>query len=214
MKVLIVDDSASFRDGLRSLLATEPQIDVVGEAADGVEGLRLATELQPDVVLMDLTMPEMDGLEATRRLTSSAPHLGVVALTLRADDDAVLAALAAGARGYVVKGALRTEVLAAVRAVAAGEALFGPGVAARLGQLFGRATGAGSAPEEFADLTQRERDVLRLMAGHRSNGQIARDLDISEKTVRNHVSNVLAKLQARDRAEAIVRARDAGLGHG
>ena len=132
MKVLVVDDSESFRDGLISMLAAEPDIEVVGEAPDGDAGLRLALEHHPDVVLMDLTMPGTDGLEATRRLTSAAPHVGVVALTLRSDDEAMTAALAAGARGYVVKGASRTELLRSIRAVASGEAVFGPAVAARI----------------------------------------------------------------------------------
>jgi DNA-binding NarL/FixJ family response regulator len=208
MKILIVDDNASFRDGLRSMLAAEADVTTIVEAADGHEALQAAAEHQPDVVLMDLSMPGMDGLEATRLVVDRSPHVGVIALTLRADDEAVLAALKAGARGYVVKGARRTEVVWAIRAVAAGEAVFGPAVAARLPALFER---AGRATETLPGLTEREREVLRLMARHRTNPEIARQLRISEKTVRNHVSNVLTKLQARDRAEAIVRAREAGL---
>lgn len=208
MKVLIVDDNASFRDGLRSMLAAEAEVTVVDEAADGEAALRAAEVHQPDVVLMDLSMPGMDGLETTRLLVDRSPHVGVIALTLRADDDAVLAALKAGARGYVVKGARRAEVVWALRAVGAGEAVFGPAVAARLPALFER---AGRAAEPLPGLTEREREVLRLMARHRTNPEIARRLEISEKTVRNHVSSVLTKLQVRDRAEAIVRAREAGL---
>ena len=209
MRVLIVDDNESFRDGLRSMLAVEPDITVIHEASDGEAALREAELHQPDIVLMDLTLPGMDGLEATQLLIDRSPHVGVVALTLRADDDAVLAALKAGARGYVVKGARRSEVLWAVRAVAAGEAVFGPTVAARLPALFAK---AAKAVAPLPGITEREREVLALMARHRSNPEIARQLSISEKTVRNHVSNVLIKLQARDRAEAIVRAREAGLG--
>jgi DNA-binding NarL/FixJ family response regulator len=211
MKVLLVDDSESFRDGLRSMLAAEPDIEVVGEAADGEAAVRLTLRHQPDVVLMDLSMPGIDGLEATRRLTDATPHVGVVALTLRSDDEAMAAALAAGARGYVVKGALRSELLWAVRAVAAGEAVFGPSVAARITRLFEHASRAAQPPQQFEELTEREREVLRRMASHQSNAVIARELGISDKTVRNHVSNVLTKLRAVDRAEAIVRARESGL---
>ena len=211
MRLLIVDDNESFRDGLRSMLAAEPDITVVGEAVDGEAGLRAAISLDPDVVLMDLAMPKLDGLEATRLLAERSPHVGVVALTLRGDDYAILAALRAGARGYVVKGSRRSEVLWAVRAVAAGEAVFGPAVAARLPLLLAK---GHTTDEAFAHLTERERDVLRLLTQHRSNPQIARQLAISEKTVRNHVSNILVKLQARDRAEAILRGRDAGLAGG
>jgi DNA-binding NarL/FixJ family response regulator len=180
-------------------------------AADGEAAVRLTLRHQPDVVLMDLSMPGIDGLEATRRLTDATPHVGVVALTLRSDDEAMAAALAAGARGYVVKGALRSELLWAVRAVAAGEAVFGPSVAARITRLFEHASRAAQPPQQFEELTEREREVLRRMASHQSNAVIARELGISDKTVRNHVSNVLTKLRAVDRAEAIVRARESGL---
>ena len=212
MKVLLVDDSESFRDGLSSMLAAEPDVEVVGEAADGDEAVRLALRHQPDVVLMDLSMPGTDGLEATRRLTAALPHVGVVALTLRSDDEAMTAALAAGARGYVIKGALRSELLWAVRAVASGEAVFGPAVAARIAQLFEHTRRAAEPRRQFEELTDRELEVLRRMAAHQSNAVIARELGISDKTVRNHVSNVLTKLRAVDRAEAIVRARESGLG--
>ena len=211
MKVLVVDDSESFRDGLISMLAAEPDIEVVGEAPDGDAGLRLALEHHPHVVLMDLTMPGTDGLEATRRLTSAAPHVGVVALTLRSDDEAMTAALAAGARGYVVKGASRTELLRSIRAVASGEAVFGPAVAARIARLFDHARRTAVPSRPFDDLTDRELEVLRRMAAHQTNAVIARELEISDKTVRNHVSNILAKLRVADRAEAIVRARESGL---
>ena len=207
MKVLVVDDSESFRDGLISMLAAEPDIEVVGEAPDGDAGLRLALEHHPDVVLMDLTMPGTVGLEATRRLTSAAPHVGVIALTLRSDDEAI----AAGARGYVVKGASRTELLRSIRAVASGEAVFGPAVAARIARLFDHARRTAVPSRPFDDLTDRELEVLRRMAAHQTNAVIARELEISDKTVRNHVSNILAKLRVADRAEAIVRARESGL---
>lgn len=207
-----MDDSASFRDGLVSMLSVETDMDVVGSGIDGADGVRLALELQPDVVLMDLAMPGVDGLEATRQIVSAAPHIGVVVLTLRADDDAVVSALAAGARGYVVKGALRQEVLWAVRSVARGEAVFGPTVAGRIGQLLGAVRASTVEAPAFPELTDRECEVLRLMAAHLSNSAVARQLGISDKTVRNHVSNILTKLQARDRAEAIIRARMSGWG--
>jgi DNA-binding NarL/FixJ family response regulator len=208
MRVLVVDDSDSFRDGLVSMLDAEPDVEVVGQAADGSDVPRLAARCQPDVVLMDLAMPVVDGIEATKRLAESAPHVGVVVLTLRDDDEAVLQALAAGARGYVVKGSRRAEVLWSLRAVAAGEAVFGPAVAGRMARLFALSR---RPQEEFPELTEREREVLSLLARGRGNAQIARELGISDKTVRNHVSNVLTKLQAADRADAIVRARAAGL---
>ncbi|HET7734438.1 MAG TPA: response regulator transcription factor [Nocardioidaceae bacterium] len=203
-----MDDNDSFRDGLRSMLSAEPDITVVGEAADGEAALQAAAVLDPDVILMDLSMPKVDGLTATRQLVERSPHVGVVALTLRGDDQAILAALRSGARGYVVKGSRRSEVLWAVRAVAAGEAVFGPAIAGRLPLILAE---DGRGPQPLSQLTDRERDVLRLMTRHRSNPQIARQLAISEKTVRNHVSNILVKLQARDRAEAIIQGREAGL---
>lgn len=208
MRVLVVDDNESFRDGLVSMLAAEDDVEVVGQASDGAQVAQLVARHQPDVVLMDLAMPELDGIAATKLLTETAPHVGVVVLTLRADDDAVLQALAAGARGYVVKGARRAEVLWSLRAVAAGDAVFGAPIAARMAKLFALSR---QPHEEFSELTEREREVLRLLSRSRSNAQISRDLEISEKTVRNHVSNVLTKLQAADRADAIVRARAAGL---
>lgn len=208
--VLIADDSAPFRAGLRAMLRTAPDVAVVGEATSGAEAITLADDLQPDVILMDVQMSEGNGLEATRRILRTSPHIRIVMLTMFDDDDTVFAALQAGARGYVLKGALKAEVLRAVRGANNGEAIFGPAVAQRLMSHFatvrpGLPTGA------FPELTDREREILRLMAQRLTNQEIAERLVLSEKTVRNNVSSIFAKLQVADRAEAIMRARDAGL---
>jgi len=210
-RVLIADDHLSFRSGLRVLLETASDITVVGEAGNGDDAVRMAITLGPDVVLMDLNMPRMGGLEATRRIVEQAPHVAVLVVTMYDDDDSVFDAVRAGARGYVLKGAQRAELLRAVRSVVAGEAIFGPGVARRLLASFARprpTLGAAAFPE----LTVREREILELVARGRSNPEITAQLVLSPKTVRNHVSNIFSKLQARDRAEAIVRAREAGMG--
>jgi DNA-binding NarL/FixJ family response regulator len=211
VRVLIVDDHASFRSGLRALLGTAADLLVVGEAADGREAVDAAGALQPDVILMDVTMPGVDGIEATRRIVDAAPHVAILVLTMGSDDESVFAAIRAGARGYVLKGAQRAELLRAIRSVAAGEAIFGPGIARRLVGYFSRPAPAG-ATGPFPQLTEREREILDLIAAGRSNAEITSKLVLSPKTVRNHVSNVFAKLDVRDRAEAIVRAREAGLG--
>ena len=213
IRVLIADDNARFRRGLRALLDATPDIEVVGEAADGAEAVALAERLQPDVVLMDLQMPGVDGIEATRRILETSPHIGVLMLTMFEDDDSVFAAMRAGARGYLLKGARKAEILRAIRGVASGEAIFGPAIARRLMQYFAASRQAGAAAA-FPDLTEREREILALMAAHRTNPEIARRLSLSVKTVRNHVSNIFSKLQVADRAQAILRAREAGLGGG
>ncbi|MFH1474615.1 MAG: response regulator transcription factor [Chloroflexota bacterium] len=210
-RVLIADDHASFRSGLRALLGTAGDMVVVGEAGTGDEAVQRTTELQPDVVLMDLNMPGMDGLEATRRIVDAAPHVAVLVVTMYDDDDSVFNAVRAGARGYVLKGAQRAELLRAVRAVVSGEAIFGPGVARRLMAYFARPRPAVDVAA-FPELTEREREILDLVARGRSNPEITAGLGLSPKTVRNHVSNIFSKLQVRDRAEAIVRARQAGMG--
>lgn len=210
VRVLIADDHASFRSGLRALLGTAADLLVVGEAADGDEAVAAAVAVQPDVILMDLTMPGIDGIEATRRILDAAPHVAILVVTMGADDESVFAAIRAGARGYVLKGAQRNELLRAIRSVAAGEAIFGPGIARRLVGYFSRP--APPAVERFPELTVREREILDLIAAGRSNAEITSRLGLSPKTVRNHVSNVFAKLDVRDRAEAIVRGREAGLG--
>ena len=211
IRVLIADDHAAFRGGLQALLATAGDIEVVGEAESGVDVVAAAGRLQPDVVLMDVNMPGIDGVEATRRIVDGSPHVAVLVLTMSDDDETVFEAVRAGARGYLLKGAQRVELIRAVRAVAAGEAIFGPGVARRLMAYFARPAPRVD-PEAFPGLTDREREVLELIAQGRSNADITATLGLSPKTVRNHVSNVFAKLEVRDRAEAIVRAREAGMG--
>lgn len=209
--ILIADDHTLFRTGLRSLLASLPEIIVVGEAATGDEVIRLATELQPDVILMDIQMPGVNGIEATRHILHTSPHIGVIMVTMFEDNDSVFAAMRAGARGYVLKGADQEEMLRSIRAVARGEALFGPAIAQRLMYFFAAPHPTTDA-ELFPELTEREREILGLIAQGLDNAAIGRQLVISLKTVRNHVSNIFSKLQVADRAQAIIRARDAGLG--
>jgi DNA-binding NarL/FixJ family response regulator len=212
IRVLVADDHEAFRAGLRALLATADDIEVVGEAANGDAAVDLARQAQPDVVLMDLNMPGTDGIEATRRIVDTSPHVAVLVLTMYEDEDSVFDAVRAGARGYVLKGAQRAELLRAIRAVASGEAIFGPTIARRLVAYFGRSRPPEASNTAFPELTEREREILDLVARGRSNAEITAQLVVSPKTVRNHVSNIFAKLQVRDRAEAIVRAREAGLG--
>ena len=209
IRIIIADDNAEFREGLRGLLAAQPDLDVVGEAATGAAALALAARTLPDVVLMDLQMPDLNGIEATRRLAAASPHIGVLVVTMFEDDDSVFAAMRAGARGYLLKGARKAETLRAIRAVADGEAIFGPAIARRLMGFF---AATRPAPPVLPELTDREREVLALIAQGRSNQAIADALFLSLKTVRNHVSNIFAKLQVADRAQAALRARDAGLG--
>jgi DNA-binding NarL/FixJ family response regulator len=211
LSVLICDDHAGFRASLSALLSGSDEVKVVGEVADGAHAVRAALALQPDVVLMDLAMPGMGGVEATRSIVDSAPHIGVIVLTMAEDDDAVFAAVRAGARGYLLKGARRAEIVLALRAVAAGEAVFGGAIAGRLIRYFDPP--AAPVPSgSFPDLTPREGQVLTLMAHHLPNPAIARELGISEKTVRNNVSTILVKLSVADRAQAILAAHDAGMG--
>lgn len=211
IRVLIADDHTLFRDGLRALLASIPDMEVVGEAASGKEALTLAVERQPDVILMDIQMPDMNGIEATRQILYASPHIGIIVLTMFRDDDTVFAVMRAGARGYVLKGADQEVLLRAVRAVANGESLFSPEIAQRLMQFFAHFETI-SRPELFPELTVREREILSLIAEGQTNAEIADKLVISMKTVRNHVSNIFSKLQVADRAQAAIRAREAGLG--
>ncbi len=211
IRILIADDHALFRDGLRALFLSVPDTEVVGEAATGEEAVARAADLQPDVVLMDIQMPGTNGIEATRRIVRDSPHIAVVVVTMFEDDDSVFAAMRAGARGYVLKGADQEEILKVIRAVAAGEAHFGPAIARRLMSFFAAPKPAGAA-EAFPELTAREREVLDLIARGRNNQEIVNALSLSPKTVRNHISNIFAKLQVADRAQAIIRAREAGLG--
>jgi DNA-binding NarL/FixJ family response regulator len=211
LRVVVADDHPVFRDGLRMLLTSIPEFDVVGEAASGAEVVELAASLQPDVIVMDLHMPEMNGIEATRRAVSASPHVGVLVLTMYEDNDSVFAAMRAGAKGYLLKGADQAEIVRATQAVASGEAIFGPAIAERVIRYFSASRVADPALP-FLELTDREREVLGLIAKGQSNQAIAQGLVLSPKTVRNHVSNIFAKLQVADRSEAIVRAREAGLG--
>ena len=208
-RVLVADDHPMFRSGLRTLLAGAEGVELVGEASTGQEAVVLALDLQPDVVVMDLQMPEVNGVEATRRITAASPHIGVLVLTMFEDDDSVFAAMRAGARGYLLKGAGQEEILRAIAAVASGDAIFGPAVAERVIAFF---ASSSRPPQPFPELTDREREVLELLAQGKSNQVIARELFLSQKTVRNHVSNIFTKLHVADRAHAIIRARGAGLG--
>lgn len=209
LQILVVEDSNAFRDGLRDLFKAAPAMNLAGEATNGLEAIAQARRLQPDVVLMDLHMPELNGIEATRRILQTSPHIAILVLTMYDDDESVFAAMRAGARGYLLKGALKNEILRSIRGVAAGEAIFGPAIAQRMVTYFSQMPSA--AASSFPELTAREQEILLLVAQHRTNKEIAQKLQISPKTVRNHVSNIFAKLQVADRAEAILRARDAGL---
>jgi DNA-binding NarL/FixJ family response regulator len=209
--ILIADDSAAFRAGMRMMLRREADLVLAGEAGSGVEAARLAISLQPDVVLMDLHMPEGNGIAATRAIVNQAPHIRVLVLTMFEDDDSVFAALQAGARGYLLKGADKGEILRAIRAVHSGEAIFGPAIAQRLMAYFSALRPSAAQQPPFPELTDREREVLGMIARGQSNQEIAANLVISLKTVRNHVSNISAKLQVADRAQAMKAAREAGL---
>ena len=208
IRIIIADDNGEFREGLRGLLAAQPDLAVVGEAATGEGALALAARLLPDVVLMDLQMPGLNGIEATRRLVASSPHVGVLVVTMFEDDDSVFAAMRAGARGYLLKGARKAETLRAIRAVASGEAIFSPAIARRLVGFF---AAVRPAPTAFPELTEREREILALIARGQGNQEIADRLSLSLKTIRNHVSSIYGKLQVADRTQAALRAREGGL---
>ena len=211
LRLLIADDHPAFRAGLRLLLESLDDVEVVGAAATGAEVVEHALASRPDVVVMDLQMPGMGGIEATRAIVQQAPEVNVLVLTMFEDEDSVFAALRAGARGYVLKGAGQDELARAIQAIASGEAIFSPAIATRVIDFFSRSLD-DQPPQAFPELTDREREVLSLIAEGLPNPEITRRLVLSPKTVRNHVSNILAKLQVRDRSEAIVRAREAGLG--
>ena len=213
IRILVADDPGVFREGLRAELSPAPDMDVVGEAATGKEAVERAAELSPNVILMDIQMPGINGIEATRRILDANPHIGVVVVTMFEDDDSVFSAMRAGARGYVLKGVDPSEILKVVRAVASGEAHFGPEIARRLVDFFS-APRAASPEEVLPELTARERDILDLIARGYSNATIAARLFVSPNTVRNHITHIFAKLQVADRAQAIIRAREAGLGRG
>jgi DNA-binding NarL/FixJ family response regulator len=210
IRVLIADDHPVFRFGLKALLGATPDLEVAGEAADGLQAVALAAALQPDVVVMDLNMPALHGLEATRRILQTSPHIAVLVVTMF-DDDSVFAAMQAGARGYLLKGAEPEATLAAIRTVAGGEAIFSPTVARRVMEYFTRRQ-PNTPAQIFPELTDRERELLGLLSQGLTNAAIAERLTLSPKTVRNHVSNIFSKLQVADRVAAVIRAREAGLG--
>lgn len=210
LRVLIADDHPVVRGGLRALIDSLDGLEVVGEAADGESAVREAQLLRPDVVLMDVRMPGLDGVEATRRIRERVPETAVLILTMYDDDATVFTAMRAGARGYLLKGAEQEEILAAISAVVAGQAVFGPGVAARILGHFEAPPPAG--PDPFPELTEREREVLDLLAAGQRTAAIAETLCLSPKTVSNHLTSIFAKLEVADRTAAILRAREGGLG--
>ncbi len=211
LRVLIADDHPLFRHGVAGALQAAVDIEVVGEATTGDEAMTLAERLQPDVVLMDIQMPGTNGIEATRAIVRTSPQIRVLVLTMFQDDASVFTAMRAGARGYVLKDAEKEDILRAVRAVGRGEAIFSPAVATRVLSFFA-ATSRTAPKEAFPALTEREREILQLLAEGRTNLAIANELMLSPKTVANYLSNIFSKLQVADRAQAIVRAREAGLG--
>lgn len=210
--MLIADDHPVVRRGLAALLGTLDELEVVGEAVDGESAVREAQLLRPDVVLMDVRMPGGDGVEATRRIREAVPGTAVLILTMHDDDATVFTAMQAGARGYLLKGAEQDEIAGAIRAVAAGQAIFGPGIAARLLDLFADPPPAVTTTDPFPELTPREHEVLRLLAEGRRTADIAGVLHLSPKTVSNNLTTIFAKLEVADRTAAVIRARERGLG--
>lgn len=209
IRVLVADDHPVFRDGLASLLDPLPDLAVVARAADGAEAVSLTAKHRPDVVVMDVQMPVLNGIEATRAIAADFPEVGVLVLTMGEDDGTVLAALRAGARGYLRKGAEQDEIVRAITTVHGGGVVFGASLAARIAEVLA----PPSRPSRpFPELSERETEILDLIAAGRNNGQIAQQLFLSPKTIRNNITSILSKLRATDRAEIIIRARDAGLG--
>jgi DNA-binding NarL/FixJ family response regulator len=211
VRILIVDDHTLFREGVRAILKAVSDFEIVGEAATGEEAIDKVSTLKPDIILMDIQMPDINGVEATNKILKEHPEMGIIILTMLEDDDSLFSALRAGARGYVLKGADKAEMVKSIRAVANGEALFGPAIANRLTRFF-KNPGRMKKQSAFPELTDREFEVLELIAKAHNNQEIAENLHISIKTVSNHISNVFNKLQVADRTEAIFKARDAGLG--
>ncbi|HEX6383317.1 MAG TPA: response regulator transcription factor [Anaerolineae bacterium] len=215
IRLLVADDHTLFREGLQALFSAMPGIEIAGEAATGEETVALAEKLLPDIILMDINMPGIDGIQATRRILRANPTIGVIMVTMLEDDASLFSAMRAGARGYVLKGAHHQELLQTVQAVANGQALFGAPIAARIMSFFQdiAADLESTLPQEaFPELTPRELEVLELIAQGANNSQIAEKLVISDKTVRNHITSIFSKLQVADRVQAIIKARDAGLG--
>ena len=212
IRIVVADDQAITRSGLRTLLSAADDIEIVGEARTGEEAVELATSLQPDLVLMDLRMPDLNGIEATRRIHRTSPNIGILVLTVFEDDTSVFPAIRAGARGYLLKDTEQDELLIAIRTVAGGSAIFSPGIAQKVLDYL-RATSADSSPRDlFDELTVREREILELIARGSTNAEIASRLSLSAKTVSNYISNVLLKLHATDRAKLMLMALDAGMG--
>ena len=211
IRIVLADDHPVYRDGLRALIDRSPDLELVGEAATGAEAVAIVATGTPSVVLMDIRMPGMSGIEATRQILETRPETRILILTMSEDDDSLFAAMRAGARGYLPKDADSEDLLRAIHAVAVGEVIFGESIATRL-QSFFKADRGRLATDPFPELTDREDEVLELIARGQSNAEIARRLEISDKTVRNHVANVFNKLRVADRSQAIVRAREAGLG--
>lgn len=211
VRILVADDHPLYRRGLAALLNAQQDWEVVAEEADGLGAVTSARSHSPDVVVIDLNMPGLDGIEATRRIVAGQPEVGVLVLTMYDDDGSVFAAMRAGARGYLLKGADQDEIVRAVSGIAGGEAIFGPTVARRIIDFFAERRPRPTQPV-FPELTAREHEVLDMIAAGRSNAEVAKTLVLSPKTVRNHVSAIFAKLQVAGRSEAIIRARDAGLG--
>ena len=209
IRILIADDHPVFRFGLRALLSAEPDTEIVGEATNGEEAITLAASLKPDLILMDINLPQLNGIEATRQILKQHPDIAILIITMF-EDDTIFSALRAGARGYILKGAEGDETLRAIRAAANGESIFSPTIAQRLTHFFSQSSASG-ATQPFQELTHRERDILKLIAQGLTNTAIAERLSLSPKTVRNQVSIIFSKLQVSDRSEAIIKAREAGL---
>jgi DNA-binding NarL/FixJ family response regulator len=212
IRILIADDHPLFRDGLKTLLEATEDMELSAEAETGDTAVRLAFEKKPDLILMDINMPGINGIEAARQICAALPGANILMLTMFDDDHSVFTAMRAGARGYILKGAKRDEMLRAIRAAASGEAIFSPSIAARMMEYFTQIRPVQPPETVFPELTEREREVLILLARDFKNAEIAAELVLSPKTVRNHVSNILSKLQVEDRAKAAGRARKAGLG--
>ncbi|WP_409276112.1 response regulator [Neobacillus sp. SCS-31] len=210
IKVLVVDDHPLFREGIATLLQSTDEAELIGEATNGKEAIEMADRLHPDVILMDLNLPVLNGIDAIQSITRRKPEIGILVLTMFDDNDLVFAALKAGARGYLLKGANRTETLRAISAVSNGESIFSPQIASRLLSYF--RTGQLKETVIFPELTERERHILELIVDGKDNPEIARKLGISLKTVRNHLSNIYNKLQVANRAEAIEQAKNEGMG--
>ncbi|HMQ53820.1 MAG TPA: response regulator transcription factor [Anaerolineae bacterium] len=211
IRVLIADDQSITRSGLRLLLEALPGLEIVAEASDGAEAIALADEFQPDVILMDLRMPGLNGIEATRRIHRVSPHIGILVVTVFEDDTSVFPAIRAGARGYLLKDTDQEELLRAIKTVAGGGAIFSPGIAHRVLHYLA-ATPSQVPKHAFDELTSRERDILELLARGHSNAEIGERLGLSPKTISNNISNVLVKVQATDRAKLMLMALEAGLG--